>query len=75
MTRKEIIQAINNKPQYKGIVQIHERSICRLISDGHIGVTPPRRGNPGSIPRVAYKALTDAVISFISIHQVSRKHE
>ena len=75
MTRKEIIQAINNKPQYKGIVQIHERSIRRLISDGHIGVTPPRRGNPGSIPRVAYKALTDAVISFISIHQVSGKHE
>jgi len=75
MTRKEIIQAINNKPQYKGIVQIHERSIRRLISDGHIGVTPPRRGNPGSIPQVAYKALTDAVISFISIHQVSGKHE
>jgi hypothetical protein len=41
MTRKEIIQAINNKPQYKGIVQIHERSIRHLISDGHIGVTPP----------------------------------
>jgi len=75
MTKKEIIQAINNQPQYKGIVQIHERSIRRLISNGYIGVSPPRRGNPGSISPVAYKALKDAVISFISIHQASGKHE
>jgi len=75
MTKKEIIQQINNKPQYKGIVQLNERTIRRLLSDGHIGVTPPRRGNPGSIPLVAYKALTDAVILFISIHQASGKHE
>jgi len=36
---------------------------------------PPRKGCPGKIPPVAYKALKDAVVSFIKIHQASGKYE
>jgi hypothetical protein len=74
-TKKEIIEMVNNKPQYKGFVQVHERTIRRLVAEGIIGVTPPCRGHDGSIPPVAYRALKDAVTSFISIHQASGKHE
>jgi len=73
--KKEIIEMTNSKPQYRGIVQVSERSIRRFVEQGIIGVTPPRRGNPGFIPLVAYKALKDALISFISIHQASGKCE
>ena len=73
--KKEIIEMTNNKPQYKGIVKVSERSIRHLVEKGIIGVTPPRRGNPGSIPPPAYKALKDALTSFISIHQASGKYE
>jgi hypothetical protein len=44
-----------------------------LVSDGFVGVAPPQRGNPGSIPEGAYKALKNALISFISIHQALGK--
>jgi len=74
-TTKEIIEMINNKPQYKGFVKVHERTIRRLVAEDVIGVTPPRRGHDGSIPPVAYRALKDALTSFISIHQASGKHE
>jgi hypothetical protein len=73
--KKDIIKKINNKPQYKGVVEVHERTVRRLVSDGFVGVTPPRRGNPGSIPEGAYNALKDALISFISIQQASGKQE
>jgi hypothetical protein len=73
--KKGIIKKINNKPQYMGVVEVHERIVRRLVSDGFVGVTPPRKGNPGSIPEGAYKALKDALISFISIHQASGKQE
>jgi hypothetical protein len=73
--KKDIIQSINNKAEYKGIVQVHDRTIRRLVSEGIIGVTPPRRGNPGNIPEGAYKALKTALTSFISIHQASGKNE
>jgi hypothetical protein len=66
---------INSKPEYKDIVKVCERTIHRLVSEGIIGVSPPRRGNPGMIPTVAYKALVEAVTSFISIHQASGKQE
>ncbi len=74
-TKKEILQMINKKPEYKGNVQVCERTIRRLVSEGIIGLSPPRRGNPGTIPQVIYKALLEAVISFISIHQASGKQE
>ncbi len=74
-TKKEILQMINNKPEYKGIVQVCERTIRRLVSEGIIGLSPTRRGNPGTIPQVAYRALLEAVTSFISIHQASGKQE
>ena len=73
--KKDIIKTINNKPQYKGLVEVKERTVRRLVSDGFVGITPPRRGNPGSIPEGAYKVLKDALISFIGIHQASGKHE
>jgi hypothetical protein len=66
--KKEIIEMTNNKPRNKAFVQVHERTIRRLVADGIIGVTPPWRGNPGSIPPVAYRTLKDAVTSFITIH-------
>jgi hypothetical protein len=73
--KKDIIKLINNKQQYKGFVQVHERTIRCLVSEGFVGTTPPRRGNPGTIPEGAYKALQNAVTSFISIHQASGQHE
>jgi hypothetical protein len=74
-TKKEIIEMINNKRQYKGFVKVYERTIQHLVAEGIIGVTPPRRGHDDSIPPVAYRALKDAMTSFISIHQASGRHE
>jgi hypothetical protein len=56
-------------------VTVSERTICGLVVDGIVGNTPPWRGNPGSIPPLAYKALKDAVTTFITIHQASGKYE
>jgi hypothetical protein len=74
--KKEIIEMINSKPIYKeNNVQVYERSLRRYVSEGIIGLSPPRKGCPGRIPPVAYKALKDAVVSFIKIHQASGKYE
>jgi hypothetical protein len=51
--KKEIPQMINSKPEYKDVVKVCERTIRCLVSEGTIGVLPPRRGNPGMIPAVA----------------------
>ncbi len=56
-------------------MQVHEKTVCHLVSEGFVGIMPPHRGNPGSIPEGAYKGLKDALTSFISIHQASGKHE
>jgi hypothetical protein len=74
-TKKEIIETINNKPQYKGLVHVSDRTTRSLVQQGIIGVSPPRRGNPGTIPPMVYKALKDALTSFICIHQASGKNE
>jgi len=46
-TKKEIIEMIDNKPQYKGFVKVHERTIRHLVAEGVIRVTPPHRGHDG----------------------------
>ncbi len=75
-TKKEIIEMLNSKAIYKeNNVQVYERSLRRYVSEGIIGLSPPRKGCPGRIPPVAYKALKDAVVSFIKIHQASGKYE
>jgi hypothetical protein len=53
-TKKEVLQMINNKPEYKDIVKVCERTIRCLVSEGIIGVSPPCRGNPG-IPNESRK--------------------
>ena len=70
--KKEILQMINSKPEYKDIVKVCERTIHCLVSEGIIGVSPPRRGNPGMIPTVAYKALVEAVTLASTRHLESR---
>jgi hypothetical protein len=74
--QKDIIEMINNKPINKeNDICVYARSLRRYVSEGIVGLTPPRKGCPGKIPPVAYRALKDAMVTFIKIHQASGKYE
>jgi hypothetical protein len=45
------------------------RTVSRYVQDGLEGISPLKRGRDGNLQEIAFKMLTAAVETFISIHQ------